>query len=354
MTESKNIGVLPLPTDVDRVDAPWLSQALGVQVASAQIVDLIRGASTKIRIRLETDNPDIPSTLIVKGGFEPHSPKLREMYAIEALFYREVAPVLPIRVPRSWFAESDPSSHQSIIIMEDLTQSGVTFLHVSKPSSYEQAAVRLRALAKFHASTWNDNGFAPGGRWAHIQARFSNPFFQGYIDHYLSAEVWKSYMDSPRGACVSTRLRDREWMRHALSRLGQLEREGPLCIIHGDAHQGNLYLEQDGTPGFLDQQIAKASPFLEVSYNVIGGLDQADRARYEQALLGVYLEALAAEGVDVPDFDYAWLAYRQTIASALFIFLINETLFQPEWVNTAYTARYGAAAVDHDVIGLLS
>lgn len=342
-----------LPTAIGEVDAAWLSRALGVHVKRAQILDLIRGASTKIRMSLETDDPGIPPRVIVKGGFEEHSPKMGEMYAIEARFYREVARVLPIRAPRSWFAESDPNSHQSIVIMEDLTLSEVTFLHVSMPSSYEEAAARLRALARFHASTWNDSGLAPGGRWAHIQARFSNPFFQAYIDHYLSPGVWKSYMDSPRGACVSTKLRDRGWMRHALLRLAELEGAGPLCLIHGDAHQGNLYLEKDGTPGFLDQQIAKASPFLEVSYNLIGGLDLADRARYEQALLGVYLEALAAEGVDVPDFEYAWLTYRQTIASALFIFLVNETLFQPEWVNTAYTARYGAAAVDHDVIRLL-
>ena len=48
----------------------------------------------------------------------------------------------------------------------------------------------------------------------------------------------------------------------------------------------------------------------------------------------------------------AWEAHRREIAYGLFIFLINETQFQTEAVNTAYCARFGAAALDHDTVAL--
>lgn len=45
-------------------------------------------------------------------------------------------------------------------------------------------------------------------------------------------------------------------------------------------------------------------------------------------------------------------SHRREIAYGLFIFFVNETRFQTEAVNTAYTARFGAAALDHDTVAL--
>ena len=66
-----------------------------------------------------------------------------------------------------------------------------------------------------------------------------------------------------------------------------------------------------------------------------------------------YLEALNANGVQAPSYDSAWLSYRRSLAYGYFIFLINETRFQTEAVNTAYAARFGAAMLDHGTIDLL-
>ena len=55
-----------------------------------------------------------------------------------------------------------------------------------------------------------------------------------------------------------------------------------------------------------------------------------------------------------PDFEGAWTAYRRDIAYGLFIFLINDLRFQTEAINTAYAARFGVAALDHDTHGLLA
>ena len=174
-----------------------------------------------------------------------------------------------------------------------------------------------------------------------------------YQNRYLSPDVWQHYMDSPRGAAVSQVLHDRLWMANALALLGVQHRQSAACLCHGDTHLGNLYIDADGSPGFFDAQVAKGPWQLEVTYHLIAALDVNDRRRWEKDLLRRYLDSLSAHGVAAPSFATAWEAHRREIVYGLFIFLINEVRFQSEAINTAYTARYGAAALDHDTVGLM-
>lgn len=341
----------PLPLVVEGVTASWLSRVLGHPIGRCDIVDVLLGTSTKIRVRLDSDGA-LPETLIVKGGFEAHSPQMAAMYANEAAFYARVAPVLPITTPRCWFAGSDPSSHQSIVILDDLVPLGVTFLHGQRPQSREAIERRLRALARFHAATWNDAGFGTGGQWHWVAPRFGGWSLE-YARRYLIPDVWRHYVESPRGSAVSVRFHDRDWMERVFADLAAIEAAGPVVLIHGDTHLGNLYVLPDGKPGFLDAQVSRASPFTEIAYHITCACDLATRADWEQALLGVYLDALRNHGVTPPAWDEAWLRYRQHLAYGYFVFLINEVRFQTEAVNTAYTARFGAAMLDHNVLSLI-
>ncbi len=337
----------PLPLRVDEVTAHWLSAATGFRIQNAEIVDIIYGTSTKIRVKIEADAAE-PKTVIVKGGFEDHSLSMKEMYANEAAYYRDIAPVLPLEAPECWFAGSDPNSHQSIVIIEDLVASSATFLHAQKPMSYEKTVKRVEALARYHAASWNN----PEGRWSWLSGRFTD-WSMVYAERYLEPDTWRYYCESPRGAAVSATLHDRDWMRRALGNFRQLEQTGPVCVIHGDTHLGNLYETRDDEPGFFDSQPSLTHPFIETAYHITCALDLADRAKWERDLVKVYLEALEANGVTAPDFEQAWHWYRQCLAYGFFIFLINETRFQTEAVNTAYTARFCAALLDHDVKNLI-
>jgi hypothetical protein len=236
--------------------------------------------------------------------------------------------------------------------MDDLVARGVTFLQAQRPETRGAVERRLTALARFHAASWNDPRLAPGGEWAWVQNRFSD-FGMIYAERYLVPEVWHHYCKSPRGAAISTRLHDAEWMRRALVEFATIDATAAQCVIHGDTHLGNLYVEADGTPGFLDAQPVRGSPIMEVAYHVVCALDLADRPAWERGLLDHYLEALREQGVEPPDRETAWLRYRQYIAYGFFIFLINETRFQTEAINTAYSARFGAAMIDHQVMSLI-
>ena len=76
--------------------------------------------------------------------------------------------------------------------------------------------------------------------------------------------------------------------------------------------------------------------------------------RSTRHLLRHYLRALGAQGIAAPSFEAAWESHRREIVYGLFIFLINEVRFQTEAINTAYAARFGAAALDHDTVALTS
>lgn len=341
---------LPLPLAIEEISAEWLSEATGHAVISARVVEIIEGTSTKVRVAVEAE--DLPETLIVKGGFEAHSPSMAEMYANEARYYGRIAPVLPLPGPRCWFAGSDPNSFQSLVVIEDMDRANVTWLHGQRPQAPAAVARRLEVLAEFHASSWTDAGALPSPEFDWLGGRFSD-WSMTYVERYLVAEVWDHYCRSPRGAAVSVRLHDREWMAQAFTDFRRIEETGPRCIIHGDTHLGNLFEWPDGSPGFLDAQPARSNPILEVAYHITAALDLADRRDAEQVLLAGYLAGLGLRGVVPPSFDQAWLWYRQFTAYGFFIFLINETRFQTEAVNTANAARFGAAMLDHQVQTLL-
>ncbi|MNF22402.1 hypothetical protein D3C84_29550 [compost metagenome] len=353
---------MKLPLRVEEITADWIEAALagrypGVSVKRCHIADVMLGTSTKVRVELTYGSAgrsfDLPGTMIVKGGFEEHSPSMQFMYAKEARTYKEVLPLWGINAPTCFFAESDEQSYQSIILMEDLDRRGVTFCHAQQPQGYEQVSRRLRAMAHYHARMWEHPAFTGGGSLAWIEPRMTGDTLM-YADRYLQPDVWQSYIRSPRGAAVSCRLHDLDWMRVAFGKLAELHGRYPPTLSHGDTHLGNLYEEMDGTPGFFDMQVNRAPWFADVTYHLICALDLMDRRDWERPLLQHYLDCLAAEGVSAPAFEEAWECYRREIAWGLFVFMINETRFQTEAVNTAYCARFADAALCHDTLSLLA
>lgn len=354
--------ILPLPCRIEEVDAAWLQAALRrkwpeVKVAAAAVRDVITGTSTKIRVALEYAGgaEALPPTLIVKGGFEAHSPLFGFMYESEMRSYRDIVQALelPMNTPRCHFAARDPHSHQSLIILEDLKAKGVRFCRAQEPLDFAQVSRFLDAQARYHAARWDDPALRDGGSldWLIEQLGGSS---KEYAERYLKPEVWAHYMDLPRAQALPRRLRDGARMRRALELLAQAQHALPRCIAHGDTHLGNLYLEADGRPGFFDLQIRRSCWVQDLAYHMNCALDIDDRRAWERELLAYYLSRLAAYGVaQPPRFEQAWADYRRELVYGLFIFLINETRFQTESTNTAYAARFGAAVADHGSFELL-
>lgn len=344
-----------LPLEIEGVTAEWLEAALsgyapGVRVRGFEMVDFIRTTCTKIRLRLDLDNnpPDrpIPETVILKGGFEPHSRDMWGMHHQEAMSYATLMPQIGLRTPTPYFSAFDHESRQGIVIMEDLVARGVTFCSPLEPQGFDAIARRLSELARLHGTTWDSPEIRPDGKWGWLGDMPVH--LHDYFDQYLTPEVWDHYIKSPRGAAVSTAFHDREWMYDSIDRIAAFSKGLPYCANHGDTHLGNLYIDTDGTPGFFDCISCSGPAMLEIAYHLGCALDVADRARFEGALIQHYLDELQAGGADPPSFEDALHQYGVFLAFGYMIFIINEAIFQTEANNTAYTARFSQAMLDHD------
>lgn len=355
-------NVFPLPLKLEDITPDWITKALGVNypdvsVSSVRVTPVNRGTCTVVRVFLAYASAEaaasLPNCVILKGGFEAHSDQLNWLIRHEARFYADVQPCITLNSPKCYFVATDPHNHQTILILEDLTLRNVQFLHGSRPLDFTTTAARLRALAVYHAQTWESPYFAPGGKWEWIEGRFGN-WFISYMQANMSDNLWQSYMAMPQGAAVSTRLHNVRWARNAFDKLHEMERRGPTCLIHGDTHLGNSYLDADGTPGFFDPSVCRAHWSIEVAYCLVGSLDIADRRSWERALLAIYIEELARQGVAAPSFDEAYDSYICSIFMGYLYFVVNSTDFQPAAVNTRGSMRFGMAALDNRTIERLS
>jgi hypothetical protein len=353
-------AALPLPIALEAIDRDWLTAALRQHAPEAavrgfSIVDVNHGTCTKVRLQLDLDEAGrragIPERVILKGGFEPHSRDMDFMHATEVTGYQFVFPELKLPSPACYFAQFDADQRQGIVIMDDLAARGVEFCHALKPQSFEAVARRLTILAEFHARTWDSAERLAAGPWGRLGEYMART--RDYAEAWLQPDTWRRFIDSPRGAAASVRFHDLGWMREALARLAVWAEDRPHAVLHGDTHLGNLYVDRDGTPSFFDPTVHRGPAIAEVSYHMACALDPADRPRWEGALVGHYLDELRRCGVEPPDFNQAMADYGATLARAYFIFVINESAFQPEAINTAYVARISAAMIDHDTIGLL-
>lgn len=343
----------------------WLSHLVGranphLEVTTCVVDRVIHGTSTQVRFHVEYNHQSVdagtPHQLVLKGGFEPHSTVMgnEQMYLLEMRFYRDIAGWVKINAPLCLYADEDGSSGHPVVILEDLRVRGVAFCDAFTTQSYSEVARRLDAMARYHAQTWDTPEFAQGGRLSWVPARYESDRGVQQLQHYLSEDVWNGFMRLPRGAAVPRALRDREQLAEALRNMALAHKSSNVCLIHGDTHLGNLYVDADGAPGFLDPQVARAPWSMEVAYHLVGGLEVVDRRAWERPLLAFYLECLRRYNVEPPSFEEAWAAYCRDICHGLYVWLKNEDVYQSEAVNTANAMRFGQAATDCGTMRLLT
>ena len=340
----------PLPVTLEEITAEWLTAAIRQHAPDATVlgfeaVDYIRTTATKIRLRLKLDEAatraGIPELVILKGGFEAHSQKvgIPEMHLKEVQAYRDVFPALKLPAPACYFADYDHQHKQGIVIMEDLVARGVTFCHALRPQSFEQAcpaAARARSLSR---QTWNSPDLLPGGRFGDLHEFFGS--LMGFVHYHLEPETWERFKGSAQRACVSQTLLSREWMAQAFPRMVTFARTLPQCVIHGDMHLNNLYIDSDGTRASTTAWRRRGRAcwkWLTTSPRVsISPIARAGKRRWSASISTNW-------------YGTAWPRSRSTrqcgqykilLLYGHFVWITNESHYQSDAINTANAARPG-------------
>ncbi|TAL03728.1 MAG: hypothetical protein EPO08_03300, partial [Rhodospirillaceae bacterium] len=233
-----------IPLREEDVTASWLSAALSTpeaetRVRTAQHDQLVRGAGTKLRIRVDYEhNPRrLPDVLWVKAGWEEHSAHMEEMgvYAREATFYKDFASLVAVRAPACYYVTQDAQG-RSAMILEDLISRGAELWECTTPRSVDDVRSLLEGLAQIHALFWQDSRL---------------PRLPGIgvpVDAIGPTAIWcranggerlRTILEGPRGALMPAYARNPQRTEKAFWRMVEtLDRTNGRCLLHGDPHPG--------------------------------------------------------------------------------------------------------------------
>lgn len=315
--------MLAIPTEIKSVTAEWLSHVLDAPVSNVRIADAHAGTTGRAVLEIEhTAGAALPGRLFVK--LPPLDPLQKEFVRSsgmgwrEVQFYRELSAEVPVRVPRSYFADCDDSGEEYIMLLEHLEDSGCTFHNASTRYSEDYVKQVLAGFASLHGTYWTSSRFDSDLAWL-------QPPLQHDIARDLIAQALQQHgADMPE---VFSRMG--ELYLSETDAIHRLWEGGEQTVIHGDVHDANLFYDND-RPGFLDWAlVARGSGMRDVGYFLAGTLTPQDQQAIGRDLLAYYREQLQDAGVAAPSMDQLWQEYRWHAAYV--------------WVGSAVTLAMGDA-----------
>jgi hypothetical protein len=290
----------------------------------------------------------LPPSMWVKSGWGAHTASLLAMNAVEAQFFRDIAPQLTVNCPTTYAELLDPDSGNGLILMEDLLLRNATFGKQTRPLEPAVVSRVLELQAAYHAAFWNSPRLERYP-WLKVGGCIVE---MNVIDTFLG--FWDAAETQPRFEKVPAALRDRPLMRRALFKMQDNDMRTACCLVHGDTHQSNMFFDPDGRPGYLDwATVMRGHWAFDVSYLIVGSQSVENRRGLQSEQLRHYLDSLASHGVSAPSFDEAWLSYRQH-AMWMFLTAMCPTAMHPEEICILNTERACAAIVDLETVSSLS
>jgi hypothetical protein len=354
--------LLPLPFSPADITPEWLTAALavrhpGTRVASVEVRETRHVTHTHTFLHVTYHGgTSLPGDLFCK--MLPLAPDRRELLARsrmgsrEVQFYNHLQPLLPgIRVPEVYVSVFDPADDSFVLLMEDLERRGCQVPDGTWGVGADAAAVALEELAGLHV-------------------RFEDPARRAELAPWVPlASEGKAVGLVPLRFSLD---RHRDKLSPALARATEvyLERHdelirrwaagpGPLTVIHGDPHLGNLYVDH-GRVGFLDWGVINVTtPIRDAGYFIAMAMQVDDRRAHERELLRHYLDVRQALGGAPIDADEAWLAHRlhalYCVPAACQIMTFPENATERRTVfASAFLARVEGAINDLDPLGALA
>ena len=344
-----------LPMSVQEVTAAWLTEALSERYPGAEVTALehgrfIGGTGSKLQVKpiynkAGTDY-GLPPSMFAKGGFDWHAVAFKASYQAEARFFRDWRPKIEANLPQGFYGGWNEDN--GIALMEDLTLRNVRFGSGDPdPLDVDTLARVLKLLARIHAPFWNKpeiQGLRSLGQRVGLN----------FVDKLLEPSHYAQCISERRGSTKPKAFHDVDRVLAGLKVNWALTDTGPQTFVHGDPHQGNMFFETDGTPGYLDfQAYVRADALHDVAYVIVGSLSPEDRRAHDRALMELYLAELKALGVpNVWPSDEAWERFRRHTMHGM-LWFTSPPEMQPIEVVEAHGIRFGLAAADYELAKLL-
>lgn len=242
-----------------------------------------------------------PRSLI--GKFNSADPATREMaagggaYTSELMFYRELAPNLPIATPRCYYAEINKEGVNFTLLLEDM--SPAIQGDQLKGCSLAVAEQAVDGLASMHAATWNDEALRSAS-WL--------PDGKGHLEMTRDGvkECAPEFIRRLGSRLENDVLELAGMMANHFDKLIQLLESHPDAVIHNDYRADNLLIDETIQPPSVTavdwQTISFGKPLQDVAYFIGASLPTDLRRENEMDLLKRYYRQLCSSGV----VDFSW------------------------------------------------
>lgn len=308
-----------------------------------------------VRFRLQYEGGEGPLTLA--GKFPAANATSRGtaasfgLYAKEVGFYRDIAPLLEVRVPRTYAAEVDLTGADFVLLFEDLGPCRQGNQLAS--CSLEDAREAIRQAAALHAASRERNDIL-GHEWLTMRAEAVDQVKALYPQaHAIFAQRYSDTLE-PELMRVCAELN--EASAHWFGREG-----GDRCLIHGDFRLDNMLFDILGGAqpvAVLDwQTVAIGNGLTDIGYFLGCGIGNSLRQEAESELLDHYCDEMSTRGVQL-EREAVWDDYRlgalHGVSTAVFSAAFVERTERGD-ANFLSMARGACAlALQHDSIGLLT
>jgi hypothetical protein len=357
-----------IPLGYENMTPEWLTAVLCSSTPGAEVVGFNLdarddGSSNRRRITVEYNEQGraagLPTALFGKASHDLSNRVVLGLSGAartEVGFYTDVRPGLEIEAPACYHARLDPESFNSIILLEDLSDSVTEFCSHETQMPIARAQSEMRTLATLHGAYWGKAETASG------------PLrdFQSWPEYFEAVQAFGMEEGSTEGflageEVIPPRLfsrGDEIWPKTMTS--VALHDQAPKTLAHGDVHLKNWYVAGTGEMGLADWQCSHRGLWArDVAYALSTALTTEHRRAWEEELLRYYLEQLQAAGGPQLGYDEALTAYRQQLITALTWWTITLRPapgmpdMQPLDITLEFVRRISVAMDDHGTLDLL-
>lgn len=288
------------PTDPHSVTAEWLSEVLRADVRSCHLEQIGIGVGILGRVyRVHMRGTGVPDSVVVKlPTADERGVALCEdldFYLCEVSFYEQVGLTNPLRPARPYFTAFDPSTHEFILVLEDLGRLRVVDQIVG--CSVGDAEVVVDAIAGHHAYWWDSERFA-SMPWL---KSYNTPPYPAVVAANFEAS-WPVVLDRFGDDLSPTIRAFGQRFPSLVGWFGSEFTRPPCTFLHGDLRLDQLFfaVEPDDPPvRALDWQVSSIGrSAYDLAYFLSQSLTTEGRRACEDELITRYAERLRECGID--------------------------------------------------------
>lgn len=230
----------------------------------------------------------------------------------EVVFYRDLRPLLDIEAPQAVWADYDPETINSMIMLNPLDEK-TEFCTLDTQMTDERLYGQMNLLAKLHGRFYENQDAE--------EALKDLPTWPEFFEKTKLFNIEKLCAAGFQAAkeVIPPRVFERaEEIWPATLASVEMHNDLPTVLTHGDVHLRNWYISVEGNMGLTDWQCASKGHWgRDLCYAITTATNVEKRREMEKSLIEYYLKRLGECGGPAVEFDEAWKYYRQQLFGAL-------------------------------------